>query len=175
MTNSNTDRPMGQEHLSVNQLNHRKITYIFDDVAEKYGHDEAIFAQRVYFWISKNKKSNKNSHEGRTWTYDSLENLANRFKWWSRRQIQRIIASCISQGLIMTGAHSDKKRDRTTWFTLTDQGMIDLSSECPLSMPEFMPQKSESDLLDRIKELELEVNSLKISLISICKKGVENV
>ena len=158
MMNSNTVDTIDQEKLSVDQLKSRKVTYIFDDVAEKYGHDEAIFAQRVYFWISKNKQSNKNSHEGRTWTYDSLENLANRFQWWSRRQIQRIISSCISQGLIMTGAHSDKKRDRTTWFTLTDQGMLDLSSECPLSMPEFISNRSEVEKLEsRIQQLEAEI------------------
>lgn len=162
MTNINTIDQSGQDKLSVDQLKDRRVTYIFDDVAEKYGLDEAIFAQRVYFWITKNKKSNKNSHDGRTWTYDSLPNLAKRFKWWTTRQIQRIISSCVSQGLLATGIHGSKKRDRTTWFTLTEKGMLDLCHQGALNIPEFVPHKSESNLMEvRIQELEAELLSIK--------------
>lgn len=97
------------------------MTHQFDvDLAAKYGTDEAIFTQYVYFWTLKNRANKKHEHDDRTWTYNSQQALAELFPYWTRRVIQRVVKSCIDKGLIVTGNYNNEGRDRTTWYALGD-------------------------------------------------------
>ena len=42
-------------------------------LARRYGVNGAIFLHAMAFWIRKNKSSGRNFHNGRTWTYNTLE------------------------------------------------------------------------------------------------------
>lgn len=93
------------------------------EIAIDYGVNESIFVSYVFFWIKDNEKAQINFKEGRTWICDSLPNLSEKLPWWTTRQIERIIASCVSKNLILQGRHSDQKMDRTNWHTLTDTAL----------------------------------------------------
>lgn len=90
------------------------------EAARLYGVDEAIFLHSLAFWIAKNRANKKHLHDGRYWSYNTQAALAELFPFWSRRQIERIIASCKEQGALLTGYFNTDKTDRTTWYTLTD-------------------------------------------------------
>lgn len=95
--------------------------YSFDaDLTTEYGVPEAIFVHRLYWWVHDNAANDRNLKDGRYWTYDSLAALTKIFPFWSRRQIERIINRCREKGLILTAAYSKDRRDRTTWYTVTE-------------------------------------------------------
>lgn len=96
------------------------MQYQFDiGLAAKYGVDEAIFCHNLYFWIRQNEANDKHFHDGQYWTYNSAAAFAKLYPFWSARQIQRIIKSCVDQGLLVVGNYNTKAMDRTTWYAVT--------------------------------------------------------
>lgn len=93
-------------------------------LAELVGVDCATFLNNIYHWTSHNAANEKNYYEGRYWTYNSMEAFRKIFFYWSRRQIERIIATCKKEGLLLTGCFNEDPRDRTLWYTLTNKAML---------------------------------------------------
>ena len=99
--------------------------YSFDiDHAMEYGVDEAIMIQNFQFWITKNKANNRHNHDGRTWTYNSIEAFSRLLPFWTRRQIERILNSLISQKVLIKGVHNKTKYDRTSWYAFVDESLF---------------------------------------------------
>lgn len=97
------------------------MTYQFDtDIAEKYGVDEAIVIYNFDFWIRKNEANGKHFHDGRCWTYNSIDALVKLFPFWSARQLRRILKSLEDKGVIITGNYNASAYDRTTWYAFAD-------------------------------------------------------
>lgn len=96
-------------------------SYQFEPLlAVKYGVDEAIFLHNIIYWVNKNEANNRHFYDGRTWTYNSMDAFTKLFPFWSRRQVERIIASCVKQGAIVTGNYNTSGMDRTQWYALSD-------------------------------------------------------
>lgn len=95
-----------------------------EDVAVRYGVGEALFLNHVYWWLRKNAANGKHLHAGRTWTYNSARAFTALFPFWTTRQIQRIIESCVKQGALVTGNYNTAKFDRTSWYSLTDAALV---------------------------------------------------
>jgi hypothetical protein len=109
------------------------MTYQFDPVhAENYGVDEAIMLHHLLFWIKKNHAEKRNLVDGNVWIYNSYKKLSDTFKFWSPKQVRRIIKSLISQGVIMESNHGEKKVDQTKWYAVN----LEL---IPLLIPDFTP------------------------------------
>ncbi len=89
-------------------------------LARRYGVNGAIFLHAMAFWIRKNKSSGRNFHNGRTWTYNTLEALAAQFPFWSRRQVERIVSKLKQDGALLTGNFNKNRTDRTVWYALAD-------------------------------------------------------
>lgn len=97
------------------------MQYAFEmSLAQAYSVDEAVFVHRLFWWVRDNAANRRNYHDGRYWTYDSMAALAEIFPCWSRRQLERIIRNCREHGLILTADFNADRRDRTTWYTVTD-------------------------------------------------------
>ena len=90
-------------------------------VAAKYGFEEAIFLDSIIFWWRTNRDNGRNFEEGRYWTYNTVKTYAERFPWWSEAQIRRIIARCKDKGALLTGNFNEDKRDRTVWYSPSDE------------------------------------------------------
>lgn len=90
-------------------------------VAETYGLEESIFLHRIMGWYRINRDNGRNYHDGRYWTYNSAAALAKQLPWWSEKQIRRIITSCREQGAIVSGCYNEDKRDRSLWYSPTDE------------------------------------------------------
>jgi len=103
------------------------MTYQFDiEHAEKYGVDEAIMLSNLIFWIRKNVACERNYNDGRTWTYNSASSFALLFPFWTEKQVRRVLASLVDQGVIITGNYNKSKMDRTRWFAMFDNGLLHL-------------------------------------------------
>ena len=86
-----------------------------------YGQEEAVLIQNYRFWILHNKANNRHQHDGRTWTYNSIEAFSSLFPYWTTKQIRRINQSLIDQGVIMIGNYNKDRRDRTAWYAFVDE------------------------------------------------------
>ena len=97
------------------------MTYQFDtDIAALYGVDESIMIANLQFWIRKNEANGKHFHDGRFWTYNSIEAFTKLFPFWTARQIRRVLKSLEEKGVIVTGNYNTSAYDRTTWYAFGD-------------------------------------------------------
>lgn len=97
------------------------MTYSFDtDIAAEYGVNEAIMIQNFIFWISKNAANDKHFHDGRYWTYNSVEAFAKLFPFWNAAQVRNVLKNLINKGVLIKGNYNSSQRDRTSWYAFTD-------------------------------------------------------
>ena len=97
------------------------MDYSFNvELAEKYGVEEAVLLQHLYFWIQKNAANGKHFHDGHYWTYNSARAFSVLFPFWKRQKIDRLIQSLRERGAILVGNYNDVGRDRTRWFALSE-------------------------------------------------------
>lgn len=101
------------------------------DIAIKYGVDEAIMINHLFFWILHNEANEKNFYEGYYWTFNTVSAFEKLFPYWSRRQIDRILKSLETKGLILTGNYNKSTYDRTKWYTLTESILKELKTGMP--------------------------------------------
>lgn len=88
-------------------------------LAKTIGLNEAIVLQQVHYWITINKKANKNFHEGKYWTYNSLSDWHKKnFDFWSFDTVKRTFSKLVKAKLLITGNFNKDKRDRTLWYTI---------------------------------------------------------
>ena len=100
------------------------MQHSFDiDVATKYGIEIAVFLKNLSFWTAYNKANNKHFHQGRHWSYNSLDAFTKLFPYWSKRQVEKLINKLIKLELIVKGNFNDNSYDRTCWYSLTDKGL----------------------------------------------------
>ena len=101
------------------------MTYQFDtDIAALYGVDESIMIANLQFWIRKNEANGKHFHDGRFWTYNSIDAFTKLFPFWTARQIRRILKSLEEKGVIVTGNYNTSAYDRTTWYAFGDSFLL---------------------------------------------------
>ncbi len=109
------------------------------EIAQKYGVNEAIFLHNLAFWTKYHKANKTNFHEGRYWTYNSIQALSEIFPYFTVDQIRYLIKSCIKNNLIIKQNFNQTKYDRTTWYALTDKG---------LELTGIQETQSQTDLLN---------------------------
>lgn len=95
--------------------------YQFDtQIAELYGVDNAIMIWNLSYWIEHNEANGMHYHDGRTWTFNSVEAFTKVFPFWSKGQIRRILKSLEDMSVIVTGNYNQSARDRTIWYAFSD-------------------------------------------------------
>lgn len=97
-------------------------------VAARYGLEESIFLDSIIYWWRTNRDNGRNFEQGRYWTYNTLTTYAERFPWWTEAQIRRIIARCKDKGALLTGNFNKDQRDRTVWYSPSDE-LLELYGE----------------------------------------------
>lgn len=92
------------------------------DIAEKYGIEEAILIHHFQHWISINKRQDKNFKDGKTWTYQTMDEIcATLFFMKNRFKIIHLINSLIKQKVIVKGNYNKTKFDRTVWYAFVNE------------------------------------------------------
>lgn len=101
----------------VNMEHHFNI-----DIASEYGMLEAVILNNLWFWIIHNKANDKNYHNGRYWTYNSVKALKELFPYATDKKIRNALKHLEEEEIIITGNYNASAYDRTTWYALTDKG-----------------------------------------------------
>jgi hypothetical protein len=88
-------------------------------IAVIYGVEEAVMIHNLWWWVKTNRANNRHCFEGKFWTYNSIDAFAALFKFWSVRQVRRIIESCAKKGAIEIGNFNSSGYNRTNWYTVS--------------------------------------------------------
>lgn len=106
------------------------MIHFFDtEDAKRYGILEAIIISNFKFWITQNKANRKNYHDGRTWTYNSIQALTELFPYASIGQVRRAIERLVESGVLAKGCYNETPYDRTAWYAFADENEhIDLAN-----------------------------------------------
>lgn len=103
------------------------------EMAQEYGVDCAIVINHFQFWINKNIRAKRNFHEGRTWSYETLEEIAENFPYWTVEEVREILdrlcagKSRRSKGekqfepVLKRGNFNKSKFDRTCWYSFHNE------------------------------------------------------
>lgn len=93
------------------------------ELAKKIGFEEAYVVSYVRAHISYHKRRAHLSHrhEGQYWIYNSLPNWCAEFDWWTEKQIRRILASLVSQGILKVGRFTYGPKYKTNWYTFVQE------------------------------------------------------
>lgn len=97
------------------------MNYSFNGkIAEVYGLNEAVFIHSIYWWTSKNEADGRNYHDGRNWTFYTTQSLLERFPFWTKSQIERIVSKLRNEGAVLVENYNKSAYDRTRWYALSD-------------------------------------------------------
>jgi DNA-binding MarR family transcriptional regulator len=89
------------------------------EIAAKYGLEEAIILENIYFWCKKNEANGK-LIDGKAWTYNSVRAFNELFCYLSPAVITRAIKNLEENGLIEVGFFNLNTYNRTKWYCITD-------------------------------------------------------
>jgi hypothetical protein len=91
------------------------------EIMKEYGWPEAVIIQHFIHWVNVNKRLNRNFHDGRTWTYQTLEEIAAYFGYLSRDQVNRALRTLVKNKVLRKGNYNKAKFDRTVWYAFEDE------------------------------------------------------
>src|ERR1700733_13997527 len=153
---------MSQSSLQTSSMHH---SFDIED-ATKYGVQEAILIHHFRHWIMVNQRLQKNLHEGRTWTYQTIDEIAAHFPYFTKSQVFDLIEKLCTgktrkskksepsfSPVLMKGNFNTTPYDRTTWYAFIDEG------NCILGIPNI--DKGESQIGKRgIPECNKDINTI---------------
>ena len=101
------------------------MTCCYRKHAVLFGYREAVLLFHFMHWINFNRKKKQHFHDGKYWTYSSINTLQKAyFPFWSESQINRGIKSLVKQDLIIKNNFNKMKYDKTTWYALTNEDRL---------------------------------------------------
>lgn len=133
------------------------MMHYFDiEIATKYGIEEAIILNNIYFWVEKNKANKKHFHDGYYWTYNSKKAFAELFPYMNERKIKYALDNLKKHDLIYTGNYNKIVYDRTLWYTISEHGYnlinhLPIGQNCPM-------EKTKTSNLYHIKNTDEKLN-----------------
>ena len=109
-------------------------------VACEVGVNGAIMLQNIGFWVKRNEINDKNFHDGKYWTYNSMKAFTTLFPFWTEKQVRRILDKLREDEYIEVGNYNATPYDRTHWYTLTEKAWILLDE------PFHLPKRSNENV-----------------------------
>lgn len=82
------------------------------------GLNEALVLEQIHYWLEVNKKEKRNYHEGRYWTYNTLNEWQEEFPFWSISTIKRIFKKLRDMKILEVGNFNVYQMGRTLWYTI---------------------------------------------------------
>lgn len=110
----------------------REIHSFDVEVAKEVGVVPAVMLNNLYFWVRKNEANGANYYDGKYWTYNSKVAFKSLFPYLTARQIGTALSKLKDNGLIETGNYNKSPFDKTTWYTITEQGYALLGGDIRL-------------------------------------------
>lgn len=119
------------------------------EVAQRYGIEEAILLENLFWWCEKNRANGKHYIQGKYWTYNSAKAFAELFPYMSPAKIRRTLVGMEEKGLIISDNFNENKYDQTKWYALTDmanafyRNVKSESQNCEMNITDIKPNINE--------------------------------
>ncbi len=114
------------------------------NLAESYGIECAIMIHHFQFWITYNRNMKKNFRDGRTWTYNTLEEIAGYFPYWNKDKVFRIIRRLEEFGVIIKGNFNKTQFEKTMWYAFQNEEMFIVLQNCKIEDADSQNRDHES-------------------------------
>lgn len=112
-------------------------------IASKYGVNEAILVHNLYFWINKNATNGEHYHDGRYWTYNTIQALSAQSLCLTEDQVRRSVNKLLDANFLVKCNYSKSNLNRTLWYAFSDEA-IGLLSESGYYMGDIAPDLCKS-------------------------------
>lgn len=104
------------------------------DIAKKFGIEEAVIVENIYFWISVNGAEDRNLHNGRYWTYNSQKGFASLFTYMTENVVRRALENLcngkkdengeyIIEPILVKDDFNENKMSKKKWYAFNDNGI----------------------------------------------------
>lgn len=103
--------------------------YFNIDVAKEVGINAAIVFQNLAFWIGHNEEKNLNFHDGKYWTFNSVETMKANIPYMTANQIRLSLQKLKDAEYIITGNYNRMKYDKTLWYSMGERGIAFVEKE----------------------------------------------
>ena len=107
----------------LNTISIMALHYFQSALALEFGIEGAILIDEFQHQISWNTANEKNFHEGRYWTFNSMKAYEKKYPYLNSSKIKRTINSLIQKGILVKGNFNTNQYDRTNWYAFTDMGL----------------------------------------------------
>lgn len=97
--------------------------------AKKYGIHEALLIRHFQFWIMHNFERGKNYIDGKTWTYQTHQEIADHFAYLNPRQVKYALQKLIKSGIVVAKRFNKLKIDKTCWYAFKDEKAFGVDEE----------------------------------------------
>lgn len=114
-----------------------------DLAAELKSIDLAVLVHHFQFWIRHNAATQKNFIDGKSWTYQSLKDIAAHFPYWSVKQVERLLNKLVEAEILIKGNHNTSPYDRTVWYAFKDEEKFSISRNREIDFPKSGNQNPE--------------------------------
>jgi hypothetical protein len=92
----------------------------------------SAMAFHFQYWIKHNATLGRNFHEGRTWSYQTIKEIAAHFPYWSEKQVRLIIDKLVENKVLLRGNFNVNAYDRTAWYSFEDEAYFEIVRDiCP--------------------------------------------
>lgn len=135
----------------------RSLHHTFDiDVAAEYGIQEAILIQHFQHWIRRNRALKRNFIDDRTWSYQTIDEIASNFPYMSKDRIVEVLDRLCTgrsrrsknkkkefEPVLLKGNFNKSKYDHTTWYSFVDEEKFSILSIDKIELFECQNRTSE--------------------------------
>lgn len=106
---------------------------VLPELACAVGLNEAIVLQQIHYWLASNaeRNSHRHFHDGRWWTWGTIEELQRQFPFWSESTVKRAVTKLRENGLLLAGNYNRVAFDRTLWYTIDYDALASIGSKWP--------------------------------------------
>jgi len=112
------------------------MNHSFDiENAKKYGVIEAVILENMLHWLSVNKANETNIHDGKVWTYNSVQAYSRLFPYLTPKQIRRAIDSLVDENAIVKGEYNKANYDKTSWYSVPDESILAIGPKGQMDSP----------------------------------------
>ena len=98
------------------------------EIAAKYGIEEAIVIEQLYWWIHKNacEEDETMTKEGYVWCRSSAKGFHRYIPYMSPHKIRRVLCNLQKLNIIEVGNFNKVATNQTLWYTFTDEFGVEL-------------------------------------------------
>ncbi|MGG3924933.1 DnaD domain protein [Metabacillus fastidiosus] len=134
-----------------------KPLLVIPSLAKQVGLNESIVLQQIHYWL----QISDHTYEGHKWIYNTYDEWAEQFPWWSKATIRRIITSLEKLGILVTGNFNKMKIDKTKWYRIDYEALEGMSSPCAQNEQSMCSERAveEINLSTPLPEITTEITS----------------